>query len=498
MKNKCFSFALYAVFGAALFFSSCDILRDNAFEVTGWNPGEGFHDPAAVKISLAFSNEPNKVSVERSFSIAEDGKLLSGTFAWSASTFFFIPSAPLEANRNYVIALETGAKDTSGVSLERRQEYSFTTRSEKSRPALLESIPADGETISGERETIRLKFSQAMDRASLAALSFSPQISGVWSLEENGYCAVFTPSESWVNGKNYRLAVDAALTNERGLSLGVTTNRHFFAGADHESPVMLAAYACKDDVKTPLTVDDGSVFENSGWGKDHKLELVFSKPVDSSSVLDALSTSPSLGFVLESSPGRSDTLLFRLASEPEWGTSFIIHLSTAVKDAAGNTSARKNSFHVKADDPSSKPPELAGIRLPLQQDGQTLAAYDYKLGENFPKLTLNSSSYPYTMESSFWIELYFDAASIDKFSLMDCFSLSASNNAFSFSPREVKFSGFTVNEAASGWESLCRVEIRGLLTNQVKPGVITLSIKEGLRDGNGNRSGKAFYIILNK
>lgn len=494
MKRICFT--VCGAFFTVFLFVSCDLLRDDIFAVKSWSPGEGFHDPALTTVSLSLTLDPDRASVERSFSLMENGRQLFGNFSWKGSAFVFVPSSSLEPDKDYVVCLETGARDKKGLSLERRFEASFTTRPASSRPVFLGSVPADGGTLSEERETVTLKFSQAMNRSSLPAFVFSPQIAGVWSLEENGRSAVFTPSESWINGRDYRLTVDAAVTSERGLSLGKTVNLHFSAGADRESPVLLAAYARRGDDRTLLAAGDGSGVENTGWRGDHLLELVFSEPVDSSSVLNALSTSPSFGIALESFPGYAAALLFRFTSAPAWGSSFIVHLNNTVKDEAGNTSAEKVSFHIKADGAASKPPAPAGVRMPLDASGQFFAVYELK--DSFSSLPLNSNDFPFNTEMPFWIELYFDAESIDRFSLMDCFRFAVTNNALSFSAREVLLEGFSAADAVSGWETLCRVEVRGIIKNQAKAGMITISVNAGLRDGRGNQSGEAYHLFLSK
>jgi hypothetical protein len=78
--------------------------------------------------------------------------------------------------------------------------------------------------------------------------------------------------------------------------------------------------------------------------------------------------------------------------------------------------------------------------------------------------------------------LYFETAegaAIALFSLMDAFSVNATNSALNFSPRLAVGDNFTVRSAISGWESYTRVEIRGKLTNTIHSGAITLQIDAG-------------------
>jgi hypothetical protein len=516
MKNRRFVFppplagpplaGLAVLIAAGAFLPSCDLLRNGPFEVSGWSPGEGIHDPPP-SVSLCFSLEPDRSSVEQSFSLTEDGKAVSGVFGWDASRLVFVPSAPLEKNREYLVSLGTDAQDTGGLSLERRFEASFSTRPESARPVFLKSFPPDCGILAGERETIRLIFSKAMDRSTFSGFSFSPSISGVWSAEDSGYSAVFTPQENWINGKNYRLTVDAEIKSEHGLSLGKQAILHFSAGLDTEAPRLVSASVLDREgaVLRYLEADPGSGVENPGWERGSGLEFVFSEPVDSASVVSALSSEPSLGFALQSPPGYGERHVLRPASQPVWGSSFTLELDNSLKDRSGNTLAEKYRYNIKADGPNSKPPSLAGIRLPLNPDGADMDPIVYRPEDLFADLPLESSEFPFDTGTDFWIELYFDAArgplgsaGIDPFSLMEKFSVSVTNNALSFSPREIRISGFSIPEPAPGWETLSRAEIRGVLKNQPYGGMVTIQTAQGLADSFGNTSAEAFRILLIK
>jgi hypothetical protein len=509
MKRYFFT-AIIAAF--LLFLVSCDLLRNGMFEVVSWSPGGGFHNPHSIMISLSFSLEPERLNVERAFSLTENGKSVSGRFAWDSSTLYFFPSVPFQENKNYLISLGTGAQDKKGLSLERRFEVFFTTRPESSRPVLLETFPADGGIIGG-METIRLVFSQALQRSSLQnALSLSPQLSGVWGLEDGGFCAVFTPSTAWVHQKNYRLVIDAALISERGLGLGKTETLHFSSGEDICPPSLLAAYARNDSIRVfQLETDGRGGNENTGWERQYTLELVFSEPVDRASLASALSVEPSPGISAVSPPGFSCVHIFKFNTEPVWGISYIIRLNNSVKDEAGNESAEKTVFRIKVSGPLSKPPSLKGVRMPLDPsahtDGQTLT---FTQETPFNYLPLDESVFPFYVETPFWVELYFDTADpensmtdpsravIDAFSLMSKFKFTATNSAVSFSPREIRISNFSVSQAAAGMEQTSRIEIRGMIENHPYGGMIVIETGAGLEDSFGNKTTEAFRILLLK
>ena len=485
-----------------LSFFSCDILRNGLFEVSGWNPGGGYHDPSSAEITLAFSLEPDRNSVERSFLLSENGQTLSGHFSWSGNRMTFIPTAPLIANKDYLIVLKTDAQDTKGLNLERQFEAAFTTRAGGSRPVLLSTVPFDGGVITEERGRIELLFSSPMNRSSLQNLSFSPSVSGVWSLEQDNSLAVFTPSENWSHGRSYKLTIGPAIADETEMEAGKELLLHFSIGIDLAAPELLSAFAIDTSNNTVmiLAADNGAVTENSGWERDYRLGLCFSKPVDSISVTSALSCEPSLGIISEMPAGYYDTLIYRFSDVPVFGSSYTITLGKTVKDRAGNTMEDKILWRIRADGENSKPPVLKGMRFPKNPDSLDELIV-YKPEDLFADFPVEGGYYTFDKGINTWIELYFEtapSAAIDPLSLMDRFRFSATNSAISFSPRSVAISGFTVTDPCLLLANYYRVEIRGLLTNHPYTGMVTIETGAGLKDSIGNKSAETQRFLLLK
>jgi len=477
---------------------SCDLLRDASFEVIAWSPGPGFHDEDISELSLIFSLDPDRVSVERSFSLSENGSTVNGLFIWEGSKLIFRPHTPLGKNADYLITLKTDAQDRKGLSLERQFEAAFTTRPESARPLPLETIPPEGGILLGERDRVELLFSVPLARNSLTNLSFVPSIAGVWSLEGGGRRACFTPSESWTVDREYRLTLGSALASDTGLSAGREYTLHFSAGLDREAPALLFARG-EDAGAARITLSESA--ENAGWERKWKLALYFSEQVNLSSLSDALSCEPALGLVLDTAPGFSDTAVFSFSETPVYGTSFMLKLAKGVKDRAGNTSTTAGTWKIRADGINSKPPAFMGIRIPLEPGEADEKPRVYSRADLLEDLPLSETFFPFDLAVPVWIELYFEtapAASPVLFSLMDRFTIGATNNALGFSPREFRVSGFTMTEAAAGWESMVRVELRGMLTNRPYMGMISFECGQGLEDSLGNISTESFRILLLK
>jgi hypothetical protein len=498
-----------------LLLASCDILRGDYFEIESWTPETGYQPESGnITVSVLFSHEPDRLSVEKAFSLTEDGLNREGTYAWNGNRLTFHPFSPLEINRDYVLSVSTEACDTEGLSLDKKFELCFSTRAEGERPVLLEVSPADLEVMAHDRGELRLFFSGTVPlNACINNINLSPSQTGLWHTGDEGRTAVFTPAEPWPQNTQFKLTVSSSLYDSRGRTAGREWQSRFRTGADETKPFLLGASMVFSGIPSksipaavlPLRDLESGGPENSGWEAGSRLKLVFSEPVNVRSLGSRIGVQGAPALEAETGAGFASEILFRFTEKPAFGSRFLITINPGIEDAAGNESDEIKSFPIRANGTYSKPPSLLGIRLPM-------APGKVEFGEQAPKvytvsslfadlpITQETDHYPYEMQIFTWIELYFDTspeASVDLFSIMDKFRFEATNNALSFSPRDVRNSGFT-RPPEPRWESACRVEIRGYLGNTVNTGVATFQIASGLADDRGNLTGAAFRISLVK
>jgi hypothetical protein len=85
------------------------------------------------------------------------------------------------------------------------------------RPKLIDIQPNDGASSVPVTSQIRLEFSQSMKHASVGSrLKFEPAQSGGYSWEEN--ILIFTPDQSWPNGQEISVTLDAGARAENPLA----------------------------------------------------------------------------------------------------------------------------------------------------------------------------------------------------------------------------------------------------------------------------------------
>jgi len=506
MKNK-----LYLLLISILIFTSCDILRFSRFEVLSWTPGDGiFPEPEHITISLSFSHEPNMASVERNFSLTGDGNRIRGAFYWENRKVTFIPLAPLELNTDYTLNLSADASNTRGLNMDESFNRNFTTRPGNVRPVLLSYYPAMYSEISDPRAKIKLEFSIPVPLLTLYDnVSFIPSMTGFWTLENDGKLAVFTPAEPWMLNNRYEIRFSTSLTDNNKMNIGNDFTSFFTTQTDYELPSLVHAYRITKDGEYLLMFPDKGFIsaaelpvENQNWEKEDRLSLVFSKPVDSITVKNYTSIEDGPNLVMETSGGFKTEYTFRLENIPAFESRFTLRIKPGIKDSSGNESKDEYFYRVFANGMLSKPPMLAGLRMPMAPESVTDLELEYfGIDSLFRIISISDENYPSGENIITWIELYFitaQGASIDIFSVMEHFRTETSNNVITFSPRRIKTSGFTVSEPQPGWENYERIEISGNLVNTTNFGIINFQIAPGLRDSFGNLNDKQQKISLIK
>jgi hypothetical protein len=507
MKNKFYILLIIAL----LFINSCDILRISQFEVTSWSPGEGYHpQPENTEVSLSFSHDPNKASIEKYFTLTGNGKRLGGTFIWSEKKVVFSPSIPLEINTDYILNLAANANNTKGLSMDNAFNCEFSTRPDNTRPVLISYSPSLYEEVIEPRAEIKLEFSLPVPVNTLYDnVSFSPSMTGIWTLYDDNKLAVFTPSEPWIQNNKYTMRFSSSLTDINGMNIGNDFSSVFYSKIDHDIPYLLYAQRItKKGEAVNLVPDKGfpnaaqTLIENQDVEKDDKFLLVFSEPVDSVTLKNNLSAEDGPYPVLLNEPGFFKEFICNFESIPVFESRFNLRIKSGIKDSAGNESKEEYVYRIFANGKNSKPPLLIGLRMPMTPKNIYDSSFACSGNESlFMDLPISDINYPSGESVETWIELYFSCAenaSIDLFSLMEQFSVDTTNNVLKFSPRHIKTGNFTITEPHSEWKKYKRIEIAGNLTNTANFGIVLFQIAAGLKDSLGNKNEKPQKITFKK
>ena len=506
MKVKYLFLILFSIF----LYNTCDILRFSKFEIISWTPGEGYHsNPAVIAVSLLFSRDPDRASVERNFSLTGDGDRVRGNISWEGSRMIFSPFSALDENTDYSVNLTTDAHDKDGLSLDEIFFRVFTTRPGNERPFLVSFYPAMYQVIENLRTEIVLKFSADVPvRTLYENVSFSPSMTGLWTQQDNGRTAVFIPAEPWQQNSRYEFNVSSSLKDNNGKEIGKDFKSVFITGQDREIPELISARRVTKNGECFELNAGGFYFgaeylpvENSEWEKDDKLYLLFSKPVDSNTVKNSISIDDGPNLIMETPPGFYSEFIFRFDNFI-FKNRFTLRIKKGIKDNFENETNEEYLFNIFTDGKYSEPPELAGLRMPMApKNGHDQNVKYFSINSLFDIIHITNENYPSGESVASWIELYFSAAegaSIDIFSVMELFRIETSNNVITFSPRRIKTDNFSISQPHAGNENLLRIEISGNLINSTYFGIINFIIAPGLKDTLGNINENEFRISLIK
>jgi hypothetical protein len=301
--------------------------------------------------------------------------------------------------------------------------------------------------------------------------------------------------------------VESSFCAASGRKLGIDYLTHFRAGEDDVKPALLKVLVLnsgKDNDEINFensSISNGT--EYSAWENDTRLCLVFSEPVDLVGVKNVLSAEPNISIVMESPPEISTNAIFRFADHG-WGKSFLFRLGSGIKDSAKSESDDDYYFRIKTSGPYSKPPALTGIRFPASPgNNEDQKVMSFSRGDIFADLKIDrgDEQYPLKKRVPAWIELYFECApdtEIDPFSVMDLFRVESTNQALAFFPESIRTENFSVASPEEKWKHLYRLEVSGIVINEVNSGIVTFHVSPGLTDKRGNWSDEDFRFSLLK
>jgi hypothetical protein len=471
--------------------------------VTAWSPGEGFF-PNAERVSLRFrfSTAPDRLRVQKAFTLNRNGERVEGAFIWEGDELRFEPYGGFEKNAEYEAAIGQEACDTAGVSLDAAFRRKFYTRLDGNPPAILAISPEDGGDLLDARRTLHIVFAEPFSILACAKyITISPSIEGRWDAVPGLNIAKFVPAVPWTPGERYVLKIGSDFASPLGIPLGREIVSVFSLKWDVTPPILKAVYAINENDEK-ITELQKCQFPNSKyiftyWETNYRLMLEFSKEIEGRNLERYLSIDGAGRTALSCEPGLRSVHIVSLDPTPEWDAGLIVTVGKGLPDSLGIASEEEYTYRIRVNGPRSRPPRLAGAALVTVDGERQVFAADGVFGD----LVLDSGQFPPDVAKSASVELYFDlaeGAGLNLFSIMENFCFEATNSALYFSPRAVCASGFSLEEPAEGFDGCTRIEVKGALTNYPRSGLVSLGVKGGLADTHGNRQEGDSLVYLVK
>jgi alpha-2-macroglobulin len=266
---------------------------------------------------------------------------LPGTVTWlDQRTALFRPIAPLRPGTRYRATLAPTLTDLSGGRLGAPYSWSFNTPA----PRVLVVSPAPGEQTSGPRAPITITVSQPLDLRSVrAGLSFDPATPGdvaAMLLPDGTQLITFTPSVDWQPG-----VYSATLAGARAAP-----------GGAGQSLVPAVPFSWSFSAPPRPALVGRFPGEGQNLPPGREIRLVFSTPMDSASLQEAVRLSPPAGSLGVVAGGAE----VRISADLQAATLYTMTLPADLTDRAGVPLGREYQlrFYTGSAAPALALPEL--------------------------------------------------------------------------------------------------------------------------------------------
>ena len=467
-----------------LIITSCDFLNMSPLEISSWSPSENvIEDISTVSISIAFSDDVDKTVAEKAFSFQETNVSLTGSFIWDKKdSFEFIPEKELKENTIYEILISNECEDIYGNSLINMFTHKFSTSTDKTRPEVDSCDPSDHLYIDNILEPIVITFSEPIDTDSyLNSFSLSPTVNGVYSWNEEQTIFTYTPTENYDMQMEYKVNISKNLIDICGNSLADIYTSTFFIGIDLIAPeVTIVEEKNSAMILSEEDPTDGSILINQHWEAFWDMSITFSEDIKIENIQSKIIFNPTITFTLEDDTSSYLNQITIVPTERfNYDTLYKLTILEGIEDRSANKTEEK-IYYFQANGSACAPLEIIKIDFLENVVGPVI---------NTPDSLDYIDLADYNIEKEGYFDLYFrvpDSTLIDltafKFSLMEHFNITSSNNSASFIPIGI---GINPTAPADTTEIIARIWCD--IKNEADLGIIELSIAEEFQDSTGNK-----------
>lgn len=470
-----------------------------------------FYD--SEKIQITFSDIPTPQSVYNSFLLLEDGENCNGIYKFGGKTVFFYPNGGIKEKYDYVFSIESSCETSDGNSLESRFIISFSTRNGRNAPEIISVIPSNEEECKEQPEYIEITFSEPIDISSFEkALSITPFIDYILNVSDSEDKVFLILKNPLDFNKDYKISISTDLMDKNRNKLLHPYNSIFSLTKKYTKPKFFCTV-----YNNKTFYSECSVGENlKSVPPDAKLKLDFDAEMDLSSISSYIEVTPHLSFSVSKDEINSKWVEI-LLKDPEWGKTYVIDFSDAIKDIYSNKIEEDFVYSLTFDNESFRLPEFIEgyLQTGNWSDGQ-IDSDDYLIisdATNYSYLSLDALQYPleHTVESVLYLVFSSSSESngLNLYTLMDNFSISCTNSNSTFIIKKIskldssEFQNYPLcniitQNVTDSTLKLTVVKYDLEITNSINSGIVQFIIDSGIQDSIGNESIKKYTYKYNK
>lgn len=368
------------------------------------NLEEGICNEAGeTRFRLTFTKDMNEPVTAAAFAIVPE---VEGALSWPAPNVLeFTPAQDMQLNRQYQISMGVGAEDRSGNNMATNFVRYFYTGDDTDAPpprvvdvrtdttdagdglcngntdvsidgGFVEEICTINEGTPGEGAIFDIEFSEDMDQvAAAAAISFNPNISGVFSWLDPSTLRFYATS-SLEGDRQYTMNVSQAARSAADKPMQDTYSQVFHTTAANAFPVVTQVVAdrgtlqdCSDGNGLPVNLMLNEIHDVCrGNPTVNEIVVHFSEAMDVSSSVDAFSISPSVNGQYEWN-GAQTVLTFRPDGPLNYGERYDIRISDRAESIHGYSLSEDVFISFVVGELDSAVPEVIGVNFERQDMG---------------------------------------------------------------------------------------------------------------------------------
>lgn len=400
-----------------LIFSSCDLSFDiDSPLIESFYPGkaENVKEFQDFFVKIVFSEEVNKDTVEKSFSLkSENEEKINGTFYWKSDReFVYYPELDEKINpvSIYNIVLEAKVEDKKGNKMSTPFYSFFYYQINNNIPFIVRTIPENNQKSNFSiYSNIIVEFSIPMDTNSVEKnFILSPSLKGNFYWSNDFKILIFNPSETFEAGKIYNLKIiDKAMSFDK-TKLKNSYEISFIPGVEIEPPTINGVFLDHNFI-VKLTNN------YHGFEKNYtSLYVLFDKPIEISSLQEGIEINPQTKFLVYSVTNISNFLYQikfndTLISE----TNYSMVFSKNIRSSFGRKMEIDHKIIFYTDGEGSLRPEIRETVLKIEAGNYLLSSED--INYLFVSTNWNKNYSNLTIETEFLTGYFF----INELSLYD-------------------------------------------------------------------------------
>jgi hypothetical protein len=270
---------------------------------------------------------------------------VTGAVTYSGTTATFTPSSNLAYSTTYTATIATGVKDAAGNAMATPYTWTFTTGAnpDTTPPTVLSTSPANSATGIAVNAAVTAAFSETMTTSTVSTATFTLNNGVTGAVTYSGTTATFTPSSNLAYSTTYTATIATGVEDAAGNAMVTPYTWTFTTGAN-------------PDTIPPTVLSTSPANNATGIAVNAAVTATFRETMTTSTVSTATFTLNNgvTGAVTYSGTTATFTPLSNLA----YSTAYTATITTAVKDAAGNSMASNYTWTFTTQAP---PPIDTGI-----------------------------------------------------------------------------------------------------------------------------------------